>query len=126
VDYQGVLEPDGFIGFYPCRDLHATTAFYGQLGLTLVRDQGSCVIFRVSAGGYLGFCEHTEVLPEHPGLILTLVLDEVDAAYEQLTTLGVTTEGPPRLNERFGIYHFFARDPEGYRLEVQRFLDPLG
>jgi len=121
-----MLEPDGFIGFYPCRDLSATTAFYGQLGLTLARDQGSCVIFRVAAGAYLGFCEHDRPSPEHPGLILTLLLDDVDAAYRRLSELSAETEGPPQVNERFGIYHFFARDPEGYRLEVQRFLDPLG
>ena len=120
-----MLEPDGLISFYPCRDLQATTAFYRQLGLAIARDQGSCVIFRVAAGGYLGFCEHAQALPEHPGLILTLLLDEVDAAYEQLTALGVVIEGPPEFSERFGITHFFARDPDGYRLELQRFSDPL-
>lgn len=120
-----MLSADSFIGFYPCRDLRATTAFYTRLGLPIARDQGSCVIFRVAAGGYLGFCEHDRALSEHPGLILTLVLDEVEAAYERLTALGVETEAPPAVNERFSITHFFARDPDGYRLELQRFHDPL-
>ena len=121
-----MLGPDGFIGFYPCRDLRRATLFYGRLGLEVARDQGSCVIFRVAAGAYLGFCEHDRSSPEHPGLIVTLLVDDVDAAYKQLSAVGAPTEGLPRVNERFGIYHFFARDPEGYRLEVQRFLDPLG
>lgn len=120
-----MLSADSFIGFYPCRDLRATTAFYTRLGLEVARDQGSCVIFRVAAGGYLGFCEHDRPLPEHPGLTLTLVLDGVDAAYKELTALGVATEAPPKFNERFSITHFFARDPDGYRLELQRFHDPL-
>ena len=128
------LKIDSLIGFYPCRDLTRTTRFYRALGLGMARDQGSCVIFRVAAGGFLGFCQHNETperglpvneIPVHPGLILTLVLDDVDGAYERLTELRVETEAPPKLNERFGIYHFFARDPDGYRLELQRFTDPL-
>ena len=119
------LKPDSFIGFYPCRDLARTTEFYRALGLAVARDQGSCIIFRVATGGFLGFCQHDEAFPQHPGLILTLVLDEVDGAYRTLTKLGVKTEAPPKLSEQFGIYHFFARDPDGYRLELQRFSDPL-
>ena len=118
------LRADSFIGFYPCHDLAQTSQFYQALGLEIARDQGSCVIFRVAAGGFLGFCQHDET-PKHPGLILTFVLDDVDGAYETLVELGVETEAPPKLNERFGIYHFFARDPDGYRLELQRFLEPL-
>lgn len=119
------LTPESFIGFYPCGDLKRTTKFYGALGLAVARDQGSCVIFRIAKGGFLGFCQHDKALPEHPGLILTLVLDDVDGAYRTLTELGIETEAPPKLNARFSIYHFFARDPDGYRLELQRFSDPL-
>ena len=119
------LNIDSFIGFYPCRDLERTTKFYQVLGLKVARDQSSCVIFKVAAGGFLGFCQHTQPLPNHSGLILTLVLDDVDGVYQNLTKLGIETEAPPNLNERFGIYHFFARDPDGYRLELQRFADPL-
>ncbi len=117
----------GFITFYPCHDLAATTDFYvRELGLETARDQGSCVIFKVSGDAYLGFCQHEGTLPGHQGLILTLLIDEVDEVYKRLRGLGVETEGAPKLNERFGIYHFFARDPDGYRVEVQRFTEPLG
>lgn len=118
------MNADSFIGFYPCRDLARTTRFYQALGLGIARDQGSCVIFRVVAGGFLGFCQHDDT-PQHPSLILTLVLDDVDGAYKTLVELGVETEAPPKLSERFGIYHFFARDPDDYRLELQRFNEPL-
>ncbi len=121
------MNPDALIAFYPCHDLGATRDFYERdLGLRLERDQGSCLIFGVAGGGYLGFCQHERPLAEHPGLILTLVLDDVDGVYQRLKRRAVETEGPPKLNEPFGIYHFFARDPDGYRLEVQRFLEPLG
>jgi predicted enzyme related to lactoylglutathione lyase len=120
------MTPDAFIAFYPASDLAATRDFYERdLGLALARDQGSCLIFRVAGGGYLGFCQHERAASAHAGVILTLVLEDVDAVYRRLQRLAVETEGPPRLNEGFGIYHFFARDPDGYRLEVQRFLEPL-
>lgn len=121
------LRPENFIGFYPCRGLERTTQFYQRLGLKIAKDQGSCVIFRVVQNGFLGFCQHDQPqhLSKHSGLILTLVLDDVDGAYRKLTELGVHTEAPPGQNERFGIYHFFARDPDGYRLELQRFDEPL-
>ena len=56
---------------------------------------------------------------------MTLVAEDVDAVYQRLKQFGVEIEAPPKLNEHYGIYHFFARDPDGYRLEVQRFLEPL-
>ena len=117
---------DQFVAFYPCHDLAATRDFYERdLGLKVARDQGSCLIFHVAGSGYLGFCQHEGDLPHHTGLIMTLVKDEVDATYHRLKSLHIETEAPPKLNERYGIYHFFARDPDGYRVEVQRFLEPL-
>ncbi len=114
------------IAFYPAQDLAATRDFYlRDLGLELARDQGSCLIFRVATGGLFGFCHHAGPTPEHRGLILTVVTDEVDAVYQRLRRLGVETESSPRLHPDYGIYHFFARDPDGYRVEVQRFVEPL-
>jgi len=36
-----------------------------------------------------------------------------------------TAEGAPQISERYNIYHFYARDPDGRRLEFQRFLHDL-
>jgi hypothetical protein len=36
-----------------------------------------------------------------------------------------TADGPPRVNDRYQIYQFFAKDPEGRQLEFQAFLHPL-
>jgi catechol 2,3-dioxygenase-like lactoylglutathione lyase family enzyme len=117
---------EGLIAFYPCSDLSATRDFYQRdLGLTLTRDQTSCLIFRVCDKAYVGFCQHEADLPWHRGLIVTLLLDDVDGFYRRVRKLGIETEAPPKLNERYGIYHFFLRDPDGYRVEVQRFVEPL-
>jgi catechol 2,3-dioxygenase-like lactoylglutathione lyase family enzyme len=120
-DFETVLS------FYGVRDLTATRDFYERdLGLRLARDQGSCLIFAAGAA-FVGFCQRDDAsaLDGELAPILTFVTDEVDACYARLRRLGVETEAPPRENDRFGIYHFFARDPDGYRVEVQRFDDPL-
>ncbi|MDA0653066.1 MAG: VOC family protein, partial [Proteobacteria bacterium] len=50
--------------------------------------------------------------------------DDVDNWYERLKAKGVAIEAPPSENARFNIYHFFLRDPDGYKLEIQTFRDP--
>jgi catechol 2,3-dioxygenase-like lactoylglutathione lyase family enzyme len=116
---------DAFIPFYPVHDLAATRDFYQrEVGLELERDEARCLIFR-AAGGYLGFCLFDGALPSHEGLTLSLVAPDVDTVYQRLRSLGVETELSPRRNEHYRIYHFFARDPDGYRLEVRRFIEPL-
>mmetsp|Transcript_12513 Transcript_12513/g.20814 ORF Transcript_12513/g.20814 Transcript_12513/m.20814 type:complete len:145 (-) Transcript_12513:50-484(-) len=47
---------------------------------------------------------------------------EVDEMYEVLRDIA---DDAPRDNERYQIYQFFAKDPEGRALEFQAFLHPL-
>jgi len=49
----------------------------------------------------------------------------VDGWYKHLNGLGVKIRNPPKLNEKYQIYHFYLTDPDGYTLEIQRFVDPL-
>ncbi len=114
-----------FIAFYPSQDLKATQQFYQNiLELELSRDQGVCLIFKANEGGFIGFCNHLEAI-EKPSFIITIVTDNVDAVYEKLERAKVVLESKPKLNAKYQIYHFFARDPNGYKLEVQKFLEPL-
>jgi catechol 2,3-dioxygenase-like lactoylglutathione lyase family enzyme len=113
------------VTFLYTRDLTATARFYEEiLGLTLALDQGDCRIYCVSRDGYLGFCQRGEA-PEQPvGIILTFATPEVDEWYQYLSDQGVVFEKPPTLNPKYNIYHCFLRDPNGYLIEIQRFLDP--
>jgi catechol 2,3-dioxygenase-like lactoylglutathione lyase family enzyme len=125
------IRPHAFIAFRPVRDLAASRDFYVRdLGLALARDQGACLIVRVAPGGYLGLCQagydgNDEPPSADDRLIATLVVDDVEAVHRRLLRLGAELDGPPRHNPRFGILQFFARDPDGYRIEVQRFDQPL-
>ncbi len=116
--------PDTLITFLPVNDLNVTHEFYhGVLELPLVLDQGACRIYRVSAGGCVGFCRRDDVTVAD-GVIVTLVTAEVDRWYRRLVALGVETDGPPRDNPDYKIYHFYTRDPDGWAVEVQRFHEP--
>jgi len=112
------------VTFLHTADLVKTAVFYKNiLGLKLTLDQGKCQIFQVSGNAFIGFCEHFEgANPD--GVILTLVSDQVDEWHEYLAAQNVPIEKPPTLNETFNIYHIFLRDPNGYLVEIQRFLDP--
>ncbi len=113
------------VTFLYTRDLEKTAHFYEQvMGLDLILDQGSCRIYRTCNDGFVGFCQ-SDTAPEEPaGIIFTLATSEVDLWYEYLKQQGVEFEKPPAHNPAYNIYHCFLRDPNGYLLEIQQFLDP--
>lgn len=117
---------DAQITFLPTNDLAACAHFYETIVvLPNVVNQGTCHIYQVTPGGYLGFCQSAGTITPDDRTIVTLVCEDVDGWYARLKNQGVATEGPPRENPTYRIYHFFARDPNGYRLEFQRFIDPF-
>jgi len=126
-----VLTVDAHITFLYTRDLERADRFYrGTLGLELALDQGRCRIYRVRPGAYIGLCarQAPAATPETASgsdcVVLTLVCPDVEGWAEVLADRGAELEGPPEINPAFGIFHFFLRDPDGHRLEIQRFLDP--
>lgn len=113
--------------FLHCENLEETAVFYEQiLQLPMVLDQGSCRIYQTAATSFFGFCEALGPQLEandRRGIMLTLVTDEVDEWHRYLIEHGVEIEKPPTLNEKFNIYQCFVRDPNGYLIEIQTFLD---
>jgi catechol 2,3-dioxygenase-like lactoylglutathione lyase family enzyme len=115
---------DGIIPFYGSTDLVKTSHFYESvLGLSLYKDQGACRIYRVTSTGYIGFCTHLPVMAAERSPIITLLTEDVDAVYRRIRDAGWDTEDIPKENQRFKIYHFYTRDPDGHAVEIQRFLD---
>lgn len=117
---------DQFLTWVYTEDLEGTSPFYGEtLGLEMVLDQGACHIYRAAPNAYLGVCfARPGRYVEPKGVVLTLVTQDVDGWYERLKSLGVALEGPPERSEQFKVYCFFARDPNGYLIEFQTFLNP--
>jgi predicted enzyme related to lactoylglutathione lyase len=107
-------------------DLDGTCRFYGEtIGLAQVHDQGLCRIFRISPTAFLGVCKRRPGrFVEPKGVVITFVTPDVDGWHRRLVAAGVAPEGAPERSDQFGVYCFFARDPNGYLLEFQMFLDP--
>lgn len=113
------------VTFLYALDLDGSAAFYGELlGLPLVLDQGACRIFQVCQNAFIGLCTNPEAAIIPSGVIVTLVTAEVEAWYQALLHKGVAIEKPPSYNPKYNIEHFFIRDPNGYLVEIQKFLDP--
>ena len=112
------------VTFVSVFDLERSTLFYRDvLGLSLALDQGDCRIFEVTPSAFVGVCVRPDaVSPE--GVIVTLVTDDVDGWHDRLVASGVPCERPPNHNEKYDLYQAFYRDPDGYLIEIQRFLDP--
>lgn len=117
----------GQISWVYTERLAPCVAFYRDaLGLDVVLDAGTAMIFATSDGARVGVCETFEDRVVEPkGGMITLLVDgvaAVDAWYARLEAAGVDVQGPPEKMERFGIYSLFVRDPNGYLIEVQCFL----
>lgn len=119
---------DQQITFLYTPDLANVVSFYEQiLGLEMVLDQGTCRIFRITQQSFIGVCQRDDVAGDigHTSrVIVTLVTRAVDDWYYYLHGQGVVFEKAPELNPSYNIYHCFLRDPNGYLIEIQQFLDP--
>lgn len=120
---------DQLVTFLYTHDLESTAVFYSEiLGLPLVLDQGPCRIFQIALGGFIGFCQTGTAVgrsaDQQDGVIITLTSQKVDDWYTYLLEKGVEIEKKPSHNEKYNIYHLFLRDPNGYLVEIQTFLDP--
>jgi catechol 2,3-dioxygenase-like lactoylglutathione lyase family enzyme len=119
------------ITFLDTADLARTADFYERiLGLRLARDQGRCRIYHVCGGAYVGFCRRDTASPISPRgaaavTVLTLVTDDVDGWCAHLAAQGVEIVQTPADKPPYRIYNAFARDPDGYLVEIQRFWEPL-
>jgi predicted enzyme related to lactoylglutathione lyase len=85
------------ITFLKTTDLEKTTHFYQDvLKLKLVLDQGTCRIFRILRGSYIGFCIQDKE-PDNREVVITLVVEDVDAACSALEKGGCANRGAASL-----------------------------
>ena len=110
------------IVFFGTNKLDELKNFYiNEVGCDIWLEQADCIIFR-HGNFLLGFCRRAEA--DITGIV-TFFFDsreEVDRFYKKFSS---TAENPPAENEKYRIYHFFTRDPEGRKVEFQYFLHPV-
>jgi hypothetical protein len=108
--------------FFKTQKLAELRNFYiNKLGCELWMDQKDCLIFR-SGNMLFGFCQRKELVT---GGMVTFFYEEkesVDKAYEKFKSIATSS---PKMNDKYQIYHFFARDPEGRNVEFQYFASKI-
>jgi hypothetical protein len=95
--------------------------YLDRVGMTVWLEQPDIAILR-HGNLLIGF--HRQPVPDLDGLI-TIFYDtreEVDAIHRRLRDVATSEPGE---NPTYRIYHFFAQDPEGRKLEFQQFLHPV-
>ena len=110
--------------FLGVSDLERSHGFYvGALGLELILDQSSCRIYGSAEHAFVGICTG---LPSDASAscIVTLVTDDVAAAFHHAVDTGAVVESAPTYNPKYNITHCFLRDPDGHQIEIQCFHDP--
>lgn len=118
------MNADAFISFLPSTDLRRSADFYERvLGLGLVLDQGGCRIYRVTDTAYLGVCERGPFDDVQP-VITTLVADDVEGWHKAIVDAGWGEVTEPEHSDAYQLVHIWVTDPDGNRLEIQRFDDP--
>ena len=115
----------GQISWVYTNNLDDTAHFYSELlQLELVRDEGSARIYRTCESSFIGVCTvFADRVVQPAGGMITLLDNDVDERYRLLKARGVRLSGRPKVLDAFGIYSFFAFDPNDYVIEFQKFLD---
>ena len=117
------MQTSELISFFGTEDLKRNREFYEEaLGLKIYKDQGKCLIYKVTETAKLGFCSHMQKTAQEKSPIITFVVNDVDSYFNKLKLLGLNINSKPELNEFFRIYHFFIEDPDGYTIEFQKFI----
>jgi len=122
------LESTAAITFFYYNDLKAAIEFYeNTLGLELIDDQNWAKIYRIHGNAYLGLVEGQRGFhraQESNAVLLTLVVQDVEAWHAKLVDRGVRILREIETHEDIQVRCFFAQDPGGYAIEIQTFLSP--
>lgn len=112
-------------------DLPAAYDFFeNTMGFQLAVNQGDdyCHIYKVSNGCFVGCVDRSRgsvAATSRDGVLVSFVVDNMDEVYPKLQKLqltGLTQE--LRVNEQSNIKSVTFIGPEGYKFEVEEFLDP--
>ncbi len=92
-----------------------------RIGCRLWLEQEDCIILK-NGNLLLGFCKRDKI--DTAGIITFFydTKEKVDRTYQSLKSMATSS---PTINEKYRIYQFYTRDPEGRTLEFQCFDHPV-
>jgi predicted enzyme related to lactoylglutathione lyase len=117
----------GIVWFYYDNLTEASTFYEQTMGFELVVDQQWAKVYRIDERAFVGVVagEKGSFRPQdHNAVLLTIVVDEVRPWLERLRSKGASITTDVLEKEEIGVRCFFLKDPGGYAIEVQQFLDP--
>ena len=122
-------DPYASITFLTYENMEAGDHFYRVvLGLPLIEDQGWAKVYRIHGAANVGIVKARHGLVESPvgsGMLLSIVVEDVDMWYEQLKDEpSIEVLGPPAMVSDIPVYRFFFKDPAGDHIEIQSFTRP--
>lgn len=106
------------IVFLATKNIDRIKDFYiKRINMIVWLEQHDCIILR-HGNLLLGFCQRNRI--DKDGIITFFFREksDVDKIYERLQDIAITE---PKYNEKYKIYHFFAKDPEDRLIEFQHF-----
>ena len=125
---MALLDIRGHFEFIYFDDLHAACDFFGNvLGLPLVCDQGWSKIYRTSPTSYLGAVDRSQgacKATTRDGVLTSLVINNFDEMHQRLVDAGFQFDFGPHYSESLKIKTMMFIGPEGYKFEVEEFLEP--
>ena len=113
--------------FYYRNPGKAATFYEKILGFTLVQDQGWAKIYQVKDGAFVGIVDEQKGFchaQDKSAVLLTLVVGDANEWYQYLKGQGANILTQIEEKKDIQIRCFFLKDPGGYALEIQQFLDP--
>jgi predicted enzyme related to lactoylglutathione lyase len=121
------LPISGNLTFLYYHNLPRACEFYEKVvGLECVIDQGWCKIFQVTDRYFVGLVDGengTHKPSDTKPVIVAFITPEVDKWYEYLIQQGVPIFKTLKTSDGIGVRGFMAKDPEGYTLEFENFID---
>lgn len=122
------MSPASQITFLYFEDLAEPARFFEEcLGFECADDQGTCRIYRVAEGAFVGVVAgksgHRRPQPES-AVLVTFVTDDLAGWRDRVAAYGARDLTEIRRPASFPVECFFFRGPGGYHFEVQRFLSP--
>lgn len=122
---ESVGQMHGGLVFLKTQDRTAMVEFYkSRIGMVDWLEQPNITILR-HGNMILGFQQPKEEQPPDLSGMYTFVYPSRRRVDEMYSKLKDIADAPPRANDIYRIYQFFAIDPEGRKLEFQAFLHPL-
>ena len=125
---MSLLDIRGQITFLYFDDMPAACDFFANtLGLPLTCDQGWSKIYQLAPTAFVGAVDRSRgacKATTRDGALTTLIVTDFDEMCNRVKEKGYEFDRPPHHAADINVNTMMFYGPEGYKFEVEEFLDP--